>query len=92
MMGTFKSRLSFGISEGAPSKLRDLRSLFQSGDSESVSNFLKKRGGLKVRGKIVPAKHPVLLVTCCYCFEKRRSKTLRVWPVSRMKEYGAKIK
>lgn len=44
MMGTFKSRLSFGISEGAPSELRDLRSLFQSGDSESVSNFPKKGG------------------------------------------------
>lgn len=41
-MGTFKSRLSFGISEGAPSKFRDWRSLFQSGDSKSVSNFSKK--------------------------------------------------
>lgn len=41
-MGAFKSRLSIGISEGAPSKLRDLRSLFQSGDSESVSNFPKR--------------------------------------------------
>lgn len=85
MMGTFKSRLCFGISEGAPCKFRDLRSLFQSGDSESASN-LPKKGALKVRGKTVPPKHPVLLVMCFDCFG-----CLRVWPVSRMID-GAKIK
>lgn len=81
MTGAFKSRVSFGISEGAPSKFRDLRSLFQSGDSESGSNF-QKTSALKVRGKTVLQKHSVLLVTCSYWLGKGRRKWIR--PVSRM--------
>lgn len=41
MTGAFKSRQPFGISKGAPSKFLELRSLFQSGDSESGSNLKK---------------------------------------------------